>query len=176
MLKTLAIDYDLDAPLQSYDRIADAIKCNSWLWAHPLKSHWLVQVPMTADQLKNLLLPCLDAGDKLAVSEVGSDRASHNVEFCWHPGGRHPSQARRAGAYGLTGLRPNPNALGLTGFGLAALDPAPLSLNALAPRPPTSPVVNALAEMLLGDAQPSGKLRPLGLLSEGLLSEYPPKK
>lgn len=63
------ISYDLITPGKNYDALIDAIQALG-LWAHPLKSQWLVVSQATQSGLRDHLKQFIDANDRLLVVTI----------------------------------------------------------------------------------------------------------
>ena len=68
-MKTYIIGYDLNRPGQDYADLITAIKSYGNWWHH-LDSTWIIQTNESASQVRDKLIPYLDANDELLV--VGS--------------------------------------------------------------------------------------------------------
>ena len=74
-MNTLLVGYDLNRPLQDYPRLLAYLRSGGTWWHH-LDSTWLVVTTFTATQLRDALLPLIDANDELLVIDVtGRPRA-----------------------------------------------------------------------------------------------------
>jgi hypothetical protein len=73
-----SISYDLRNTGQNYGGLIQQLK-SIGDWCRPTESQWLVDTPMTAAQLRDRLLPFIDANDKLLVAEVTGVMAWHGL-------------------------------------------------------------------------------------------------
>lgn len=71
-MRTLCVNYDLYRPGQDYSELITRLKSYPSWW-RCLKSTWLVRAPLTHAQLRDELLPLLDANDRLLVIDVTGD-------------------------------------------------------------------------------------------------------
>jgi hypothetical protein len=67
-VKTLQINYDLNAPGRNYQPIYDYIKKHTW--AHPMDSMWFIRTEKSAERVCRDLLQLVDRNDDLAVLDV----------------------------------------------------------------------------------------------------------
>lgn len=75
MGKNLHISYDLYAPGQNYEKIADAIKeLGNWAKVH--KSFWYVNSTYSAEQACNHVWRAMDANDSLYVVDSTNNEAA----------------------------------------------------------------------------------------------------
>lgn len=74
-MTTYVIGYDLNSEGAAYSAtnkaLIDKIKSMFSAYWHHLDSTWLVVSSMTAVDIRNALLPCLDQNDELLVLEAG---------------------------------------------------------------------------------------------------------
>ena len=63
-----AISYDLRKPGRNYDNLIKAIKDLSGGWCHALESLWVVTSNLSAVQIRDRLLPHIDANDGLLIT------------------------------------------------------------------------------------------------------------
>lgn len=68
------ITYDLKRPGQNYSELFTQIK-KLGNWAHPLESTWLVQTDITPEVIRNRLVSCQDANDRLLVTRCTTPAA-----------------------------------------------------------------------------------------------------
>jgi hypothetical protein len=73
-----SVSYDLRKPGQDYGELIQQLKSFD-SWCRPTASQWLVDTPMTAGQVRDRLLPFIDANDKLLVTEVAGALAWHGL-------------------------------------------------------------------------------------------------
>jgi hypothetical protein len=77
-----AVNYDLRAPGRDYGGLYRAIKgCGDW-W-HYLGSTWLVDSPLTADAIWEMLAPHIDKNDYVLVIGVSRDHQGWLPEEAW---------------------------------------------------------------------------------------------
>jgi len=74
------VAYDLNTLGQNYDCITG--KLESLPNCHTQKSVWLVEHAGPETALRDYLLPCLDANDRLFVSEVSRSWAGRGMPVC----------------------------------------------------------------------------------------------
>lgn len=75
-MNTILIGYDLNKLGQQYKQLIDAIEKTFPVYWHCLDSTWLVKTAMSAVQVRDLLLPHLDANDELlTINVTGCARA-----------------------------------------------------------------------------------------------------
>ena len=67
------ITYDLNAPRQDYQTLFSAIEQISNGYTRCLKSVWLINTNLNADQIVQRLLRYIDENDRLFVTKVTSD-------------------------------------------------------------------------------------------------------
>ena len=80
MANNVHISYDLHQPGRNYDNLIEAIKRLSGSWAKIHFSYWYVNVWMTADQVRDRLVPLLDRNDSLYVVDATNNQAAwHNI-------------------------------------------------------------------------------------------------
>jgi hypothetical protein len=72
------ISYDLMVPGQSYAKLTGAIQALG-PYSHILGSTWLVQSNASAAQIRDALLPCLDANDRIIVTKI-NDWATKGID------------------------------------------------------------------------------------------------
>lgn len=65
------ITYDLHAPGQNYQGLAERIKSYP-RWAKLMRSTWCVATPQTSEQIRDYLKGALDGNDKLLVGALGT--------------------------------------------------------------------------------------------------------
>lgn len=76
------ITYDLKKPGQDYSNVYDAIKsCGTW-W-HYLKSTWLVDDYLTAEQISARISNHIDQNDRLFVIGITDDYAGWLPKDAW---------------------------------------------------------------------------------------------
>ena len=75
MPNNLHISYDLNAPGQRYDKVAEAIQ-QLGSWAKVQKSFWYVSSNYTAEQAAKHVWAAMDASDSLYVVNA-SDNTAH---------------------------------------------------------------------------------------------------
>lgn len=77
------ISYDLKNPGQDYTSLYEAIKsCGDW--QHPLESMWFLSTNSSADNIYNIIKPCLDNNDLLFISELNvKNRQGWMAKSCW---------------------------------------------------------------------------------------------
>lgn len=71
------ISYDLNAPGQDYQKLFSAIKQISGGYTRCLKSTWLINTRLNADQIVKKLSNCIDKNDGLFVTKVTPDCQCH---------------------------------------------------------------------------------------------------
>ena len=79
-MRVISISYDLRKPGKDYEGLINQVKALSGVWCHPTLSQWLVQTPLTAAQVRDRLLPFIDANDKLLVTELSGATAWHGLD------------------------------------------------------------------------------------------------
>lgn len=77
------VSYDLNKHGQNYGALYQELK-NSFSWAHPLDSTWLISTSESAQQLTNRLRSHLDNNDTLLVIKVTSDYAGWLNQEQWN--------------------------------------------------------------------------------------------
>lgn len=66
-MKSLLIGYDLNRPHQDYSGLISAIKGLFPTYWHNLDSTWIVKTDMSAEAVRDVLIPHIDANDELLV-------------------------------------------------------------------------------------------------------------
>ena len=69
----IMVTYDLNRPGQNYRDLIEAIKGLGCPWCHCLKSAWLLDTRLSAQEVSDLLVPHIDQSDYLLVIEVNPD-------------------------------------------------------------------------------------------------------
>lgn len=77
-----AISYDLNTPGQNYDGLHSAIK-NCGPWWHYLKSTWLVDTNLRADQVWNRLSSHCDKNDLILIVGITQDYSGWLPKDAW---------------------------------------------------------------------------------------------
>ena len=79
-MNNLIVSYDLIAPGQSYDKVAQAIK-SLGAWAKVQYSLWYVKSSYTAGQAAETVRRAQDANDSLIVVDATNDNAAwYNID------------------------------------------------------------------------------------------------
>ena len=83
-MDTLFIGYDLHKPKtwDDYKDLISAIKAISGTWWHCLDSTWFVRTSMTCVEVRDLLLPHIDANDDLVVVMLNHEGAWYLNKEC----------------------------------------------------------------------------------------------
>lgn len=79
MNPTILISYDLVSPSRDYANLHAAIKSLSPCWAKPLESCWMITSNLNVAQIRDKLLPHIDANDELFVAASVADWACFNL-------------------------------------------------------------------------------------------------
>lgn len=74
-METYMIGYDLNTPGQDYDELIPAIKKRFKTFLHRLDSTWIVRTNMTAEEIRDYLLPYIDYSDELLVAQLTGEAA-----------------------------------------------------------------------------------------------------
>ena len=69
------IGYDLNKPGQNYRNLFDEIKSISGTWCHALDSTWFVVTGLSAEKIRDRLLPHMDVNDELLVARQSGEAA-----------------------------------------------------------------------------------------------------
>lgn len=77
-MKLQLISYDLITPGRDYKKLFEAIRAYG-TWCHPLDSVWIVATTKSSAEVRDSLIPHLDANDKLLVVALAGDWATRNV-------------------------------------------------------------------------------------------------
>lgn len=71
-IRTLCVNYDLNRPGQDYAALIAKIKAYP-AWWHCLKSTWIIKAPLSHVQVRDQLMPFIDANDPLLVVDITAD-------------------------------------------------------------------------------------------------------
>ncbi|WP_300681965.1 hypothetical protein [Nocardioides sp.] len=72
------VTYDLSNPSRNYTKVIEAIKSFPG-WCHAMESVWIVESSLSAEQVRDRLVPAIDSNDKLMVATMSGAWGTCNV-------------------------------------------------------------------------------------------------
>lgn len=77
-MKNILVGYDLNQPMQNYEGLIKQLKAGYSTWWHNLDSTWIIRTAKSPVQVRDELLPYLDANDEILVIDITGGAAAWN--------------------------------------------------------------------------------------------------